>query len=225
MPLSGAHSNLAVVLLASGEGTNSQAIMDRSANGSLPVTVKAIISDRHGAHALERARDAGVAAELCLPSKYTARAQYDAALAAQIDRYRPGLVVLAGFMRILGADFVRRYYGNLLNIHPSLLPKYRGLHTHRRVLQASEREHGCSVHFVTATLDGGPVIAQVKVSVRPGDTESSLRARVLRQEHWLYPEVIGWFARGRLRLDAEQVIVDGKPLRDPVILPAQENNE
>ncbi|MGA9853671.1 MAG: phosphoribosylglycinamide formyltransferase [Gammaproteobacteria bacterium] len=220
-----AHSNLSIVVLASGEGTNLQAILDKSVEGTLPVTVKAVISDRTHTHALTRARSAGVAAEICMPNDYPDREQYDAALIKLIDRYKPGLVVLAGFMRILSDIFVQHFHGHLLNIHPSLLPKYRRLHTHRRVLEAAEQEHGCSVHFVSRTLDGGPVIAQIKVRVRPSDTEASLRARVLRQEHRLYPEVIGWFARGHLWLDDGQVVVDGKHLHTPIVLPAEESTE
>jgi len=223
MPAPTAHSDLPIVLLASGEGTNLQAILDNCANGSLSVTVAAVISDRSQARALTRARAAGVAAETCLPAEHPDREQYDAALIKLIDRHKPSLVVLAGFMRILSDHFVQHFRGRLLNIHPSLLPKYPGLHTHRRVLEAAEREHGCSVHFVTETLDSGPVIAQMKVTVQPDDTEAALRARVQRQEHRLYPEVIGWFARGRLQLDDEQVVLDGRRLQTPVILPAQEH--
>ncbi|HVC27942.1 MAG TPA: phosphoribosylglycinamide formyltransferase [Gammaproteobacteria bacterium] len=211
-----------IVVLASGEGTNLQAILDNCANDSLPVILKAVISDRPRNHALTRARSAGVAAETCLPADYADREQYDAALIKCIDHYKPRLVVLAGFMRIFGDNFVQHYRGCLLNIHPSLLPKHRGLQTHRRVLEAAEQEHGCSVHFVTRKLDGGPVIAQIKVRVQPQDTEASLRERVLRQEHRLYPEVIGWFARGRLRLDDSHVILDGEHLQAPINLPAEE---
>lgn len=223
MPAPTAHNKLPIVVLASGEGTNLQAILDKYAEDDLPVSVKAVISDRPQAPVLTRARNACVAAETCVPTDYADREHYDAALTKLIDRYKPALVVLAGFMRILGDNFVQDFHGRLLNIHPSLLPKYRGLHTHRRVLQAAEREHGCSVHFVTQMLDGGPLIAQVKVRVQPGDTEASLRARVLRQEHCLYPEVIGWFASGRLRLDDKQVILDGHRLQAPIMLPAKEH--
>ncbi|MDE2090942.1 MAG: phosphoribosylglycinamide formyltransferase [Gammaproteobacteria bacterium] len=222
MPAPTAHNNLPIVVLASGEGTNLQAILDNSAAGSLPVTIRAVICDRPQARALIRAHEAGVSAEAALPADYPDRQRYDAALIKLIDRHRPGLVVLAGFMRILGDDFVKQFHGRLLNIHPSLLPKYRGLHTHRRVLEAAEQEHGCSVHFVTQTLDGGPVIAQVKVKVHPGDTETSLRTRVQRQEHRLYPEVIGWFARNRLKLDDGYVLLDERRLQAPLMIPAQE---
>jgi len=224
MPAPIAHNNLPIVVLASGEGTNLQAILDSCANGTLPVTMKAVISDRSQARALTRARSAGVAAEICLPTGYADREQYDAMLIKLIDSYKPGLVVLAGFMRILSDSFVQHFHERLLNIHPSLLPKYRGLHTHRRVLKAGEQEHGCSVHFVTQTLDGGPVVAQIKVMVQPGDTEASLRMRVQRQEHRLYPEVIGWFARGRLQLDGEHMLLDGLRLQAPVMLPALEHD-
>lgn len=224
MPAPIAHNKFPIVVLASGEGTNFQAILDRSAGGDLPVRIKAVISDRSEARVLERARSAGIAAETCLAAQHQDRDHYDAALSSLIDKYQPALVVLAGFMRILGGQFVDHYRGRLLNIHPSLLPKYRGLHTHRRVLEAGEQEHGCSVHFVTRTLDGGPVIAQIKLKVIPGDSEDMLRARVQRQEHRLYPEVIGWFARGRLQLDDNHVVIDGKRLQAPVILPAQEHD-
>ncbi len=222
MPATTAYTNLPIVVLASGEGTNLQAILDNCANGTLPVSVEAVISDRPQARALVRAHGAGVVAETCLPDNYQDREQYDAALIKLIDRYKPGLVVLAGFMRILDDNFVQHFHGRLMNIHPSLLPKYRGLGTHRRVLEAAEQEHGCSVHFVTQTLDGGPVIAQVKVKVLPGDTGNSLRTRVQRQEHRLYPEVIGWFASARLRLDDGHVILDGKRLQAPIEFAAQE---
>ncbi|MHB8424800.1 MAG: phosphoribosylglycinamide formyltransferase [Gammaproteobacteria bacterium] len=201
---------LPLVVLISGAGTNLQAILDQCAQGTLPASVSAVISNRAEARGLQRAAAAAIPTHVLLPAEYADREQYDAALMEVIDRHTPGLVVLAGFLRILSDAFVRHYRGRLLNIHPSLLPKYRGLHTHRRVLEAGEREHGCSVHFVTGELDGGPVIAQAKVPVRPDDTEASLRARVQEQEHRLYPEVIGWFAAGRLRLQDGRVLRDGK---------------
>ncbi len=220
-----AQNKFSIVVLASGEGTNFQAILDRAAGGDLPISIQAVISDRPKARVLDRARSAGIDAETCLPAQRQDRDHYDAALSWQIDKYQPALVVLAGFMRILGGQFVDHYRGRLLNIHPSLLPNYRGLRTHRRVLQAGEQEHGCSVHFDTRTLDGGPVIAQIKLQVTPDDSEDTLRARVLRQEHRLYPEVIGRFAHGRLRLDDSHVVMDGKRLQAPVMLPAQEQNQ
>ena len=212
-----ARAPLPIVVLISGQGSNLQAILDRAAAGTLPVDLRAVISDRADAAGLERARRAGVKTEVVLPDAQAGRELYDAALTGVVERHAPGLVVLAGFMRILGHGFVSRHAGRLINIHPSLLPKYRGLHTHRRALEAGERLHGCSVHFVTEELDGGAVIAQAEVPVKPDDTEMTLRARVQRQEHRLYPEVIGWFAAGRVDLKGKQVWFDGAPLRMPRI--------
>jgi len=152
-----------------------------------------------------------------LPRDFPDRAAFDRALADAVQRYEPGLVVLAGFMRILGAEFVDRFAGRLVNIHPSLLPKYRGLHTHRRALEAGEREHGASVHFVTRELDGGPVVIQARVPIRNDDDEASLAARVLAEEHRIYPECIGWFAAGRLQLRDGAVLLDGRMLASPLV--------
>lgn len=204
---------LPVVVLVSGHGSNLQAILDKAA--TLHVDVRAVISDRAGAPALERARAAGIRAGVISPEDHPDREAYDDALKAAVDANSPGLVVLAGFMRILGADFVRYYAGRLLNIHPSLLPKYRGLHTHRRVLEAGDQRHGCSVHFVTDELDGGAVIAQAEIPVGKGDDEHALRVRVQALEHVIYPEVIGWYAAGRLRLDGGGILFDGMPLTMP----------
>ncbi|HSN17587.1 MAG TPA: phosphoribosylglycinamide formyltransferase [Gammaproteobacteria bacterium] len=213
MPAPPAASRLPIVVLVSGHGSNLQAILDKAAD--LAVQVRAVVSDRPEAQALERARQAGVPVEVVAPKAYPDRAAYDAALTAAVDAYQPGLVVLAGFMRILGPGFVRRFAGRLVNIHPSLLPKYRGLETHRKVLEAGDTQHGCSVHFVTDELDAGAVIAQAEVPVLPGDDEFSLRVRVQGVEHVIYPEVIGWFAAGRLGLKGGQVILDGTPLPGP----------
>jgi phosphoribosylglycinamide formyltransferase-1 len=147
------------------------------------------------------------------------REAYGESLHAAIDIQGAQLVILAGFMRILGTEFVRHYHGRMLNIHPSLLPKYRGLHTHRRALEAGERMHGCSAHFVTEELDGGPVIAQAPVPVLADDDEAALRARVQQREHMLYPEIIGWFASGRLSLEGSQARLDGELLDMPRLLP------
>lgn len=213
-------SPMPVVVLVSGHGSNLQAILDKAP--SLGFEVRAVISDRADAGALERARKAGVAAEVLPASGYPDRETYDAALAALIDKRAPGLVVLAGFMRILSGAFVRRYAGRMLNIHPSLLPKYRGLHTHRRALEAGDASHGCSVHFVTEELDAGAVIAQAEVPVKKGDDETTLRVRVQAREHVIYPEVIGWFAAGRLMLRDGHVVFDGAPLTMPKMFPWQE---
>lgn len=201
-----------LVVLASGAGTNLQAILDAIANGEIAAEVRAVISDKPGAYALQRARQAGIAAQALNPRDYATREAFDAALAELIDQHTPRLVVLAGFMRILTPAFVRHYAGRLLNIHPALLPNYRGLHTHRRVLEAGDTAHGASVHFVTEELDGGPIVLQESLPVLPGDTEASLAARVQKLEHEIYPRAIGWFASGRLQLDGERVMLDGRPV-------------
>jgi phosphoribosylglycinamide formyltransferase-1 len=186
------------------------------------VDVRAVISDRPEAHALTRARAARVSTQIIRAKDYPDREHHDAALIRAIDAQGAELVVLAGFMRILGPDFVRHYVGRLLNIHPSLLPKYRGLHTHRRVLEAGDPWHGCSVHFVTDELDGGAVIAQAEIPVKKGDDEHALRVRLQAREHVIYPEVIGWYAAGRMRLEDGHVVLDGVPLTTPKMFPRQE---
>lgn len=205
---------LRLVVLISGNGSNLQAILDAIAAGRLAARVCAVISNRAGAHGLERARLAEVDTEVIEPAPYADRADYDKALMARIDAHRPDLVILAGFMRILSPEFVHHYMGRMLNIHPSLLPKYRGLNTHQRALDAGETEHGCSVHFVTPELDGGPVIARARVEVRPDDDAATLAARVQASEHRLYPQVIGWYVQGRLQLEGDQVLLDERPLTE-----------
>ena len=217
--MSAGKAALPVVVLVSGYGSNLQAILDHVAAGTLPVEVRAVLSDRPEAEALKRARAAGVAVETLTAAEHPSKGAYDNALTEAVERHSPSLVVLAGFMRILGPEFVRRHLGHMLNIHPSLLPKHRGLHTHRRALDAGDRVHGCSVHFVTEELDGGPVIARAEVPVLAGDTEAELRTRVQRREHELYPEVIAWYAAGRLRLEGQRALLDGVPLAMPKIFP------
>lgn len=207
-----------LVVLISGRGSNLQAILDQAASGELPVDIAAVISNRPGVQGLERARRAGIAALELDHKLFADRPAFEAALIELIDRYQPELVILAGFMRVLTSGFTEHYRGRLLNIHPSLLPKFRGLHTHERAIAAGETEHGASIHFVTAELDGGPVIVQAHVPVLPGDDPDTLAARVLEQEHRLYPQAIHWFADGRLRLIGEQVLFDGKPLDQPLQL-------
>lgn len=207
-----------MVVLISGGGTNLQAIIDATARGGIAGYVAAVISNRPGAYGLERARAAGIPAEALDHREYADRESFDRALAQRIDAYRPGVVVLAGFMRILSEDFVRRYQGRMLNIHPSLLPAYRGLHTHARALADGVAEHGASVHFVTPELDGGPVILQARVPVREGDTPETLAARVLEREHVIYPLALQWYCAGRLRLEGDNVVFDGRRLSEPLRL-------
>jgi len=208
---------LPLVVLISGGGSNLQAIIDAAARG-LPVELRAVISNRADAQGLVRAERAGIPTRVVEHRDYAGREQYDQALMKQIDRYRPGLVALAGFMRILGPGFVRHYRGRLMNIHPSLLPRFRGLHTHQRALDAGHSRHGASVHFVTEELDGGPLIVQAQVPVLPGDDADRLAARVLEREHQIYPLAIRWFAEGRLAMTEDgRVLLDDQPLEAPVI--------
>lgn len=206
---------LPLVVLISGGGTNLQAIID-AAVADLPVDIRAVISNEADAFGLERARTAGIETRVLDHRAFAGREAYDAALAEVIDEYEPGLVVLAGFMRILTPAFVRHYHGRMLNIHPSLLPRYRGLDTHARALAAGDREHGATVHFVTEELDGGPLIIQARVPVLANDDPRTLARRVLEKEHVIYPAAIRWFAEGRLRLDDDRVMLDEKPLTTPV---------
>jgi len=203
---------LPVVVLISGNGSNLQALID-GARKDLPIHIRAVISNDPGAFGLERARRAEIESRILSHRDFRSRGEYDASLASVIDEFEPELVILAGFMRILTPAFVARFRGRMINIHPSLLPKLRGLHTHRRALEAGETIHGASVHFVTEELDGGPLVLQARVPVEPGDHPDRLGARVLAQEHRIYPQVVRWLAHGRLRLDAE-----GKPRLDGQVL-------
>ncbi|WP_328987783.1 phosphoribosylglycinamide formyltransferase [Thiorhodovibrio winogradskyi] len=213
---------LAVVVLISGSGSNLQALIDAQQTGDAPIAIRAVISNVPGVRGLERAQAAGISTAVLNHCLFSERAAFDSALMALIDSFDPGLVVLAGFMRILTPAFVRHYLGRLLNIHPSLLPKYPGLHTHARALAAGDSEHGATVHFVTEKLDGGPPILQARVPVLPRDDAEQLAARVLKQEHRIYPEVVRWFASGRLRLDPEnRAQLDGQVLTAPVELPPE----
>ena len=201
-----------VVVLLSGSGSNLQALIDSSLEQDNPLRIRAVVSNRADAYGLQRAQTAGIETAVLEHGDFDGREAFDAALVALIDGFTPDLVVLAGFMRILSASFVRHYQGRLLNIHPSLLPKYKGLHTHRRALEAGDAEHGCSVHFVTEELDGGPLVVQAVVPVAPDDTPESLAQRVHRQEHQIYPLAVRWFAEQRLRLGDEGALLDGQPL-------------
>ena len=192
-------------------------IAERAVRGELPIDVRAVISDRADARGLETAASMGIPVASLSPKDFPDRPSFDSALARLIDQYQPGLLILAGFMRILGGAFTSHFNGRTLNIHPSLLPKYRGLHTHRRALEAGDAHHGVSVHFVTEELDGGPVVIQARVPVLPDDTEATLIERVQHQEHSIYPEVVGWFASGRLVCRDGEAWLDGSPLKNPVI--------
>jgi len=201
-----------IVVLISGSGSNLQAILDAVASGFIAGRVRAVISNKANVFGLERAQQAGVATAVLDHKAYADRLSYDAALLAAIDEHQPDLVVLAGFMRILTPEFVTHYQGRLFNIHPSLLPKYQGLHTHQRAIDAGDFEHGCSVHFVTAELDGGPVVLQAKVPIFPGDDANTVAARVHEQEHQIYPLVIRWFCQNRLQQRSDQALLDGQVL-------------
>lgn len=217
----GQRERLPIVILISGRGSNMRAIAERAAQHDMPVEIRAVISDKPEAGGLAIARSMGIETRSLSPRDFADRAAHDAALGDLVASFHPRLIVLAGFMRILSACFIERFSGRILNIHPSLLPKYRGLHTHRRALEAQECEHGVSVHFVTLELDGGPVVIQACVDVRPDDTEASLSARVQRQEHSIYPQAVDWFARGRLALRDERVYLDGKVLESPIFIDAR----
>lgn len=189
-----------IVILISGRGSNLAALLDAARSGELPVRVAGVLSNRAGARGLAIAQEYGVPVEVVEHRRFARRDDFDAALAAAIDRFAPDFLVLAGFMRVLGDHFVHRYHGRLINIHPSLLPAFPGLHTHRRALAEGVRIHGCTVHFVTSELDHGPVIVQAAVPVLDSDDEETLAARVLVQEHRIYPRAIRWLAEGRLLL-------------------------
>ena len=210
-----------IVILISGRGSNMEALIAARDAGQLPVNIAAVISNRPDAAGLETAARAGITAHFIDHKAFSGRESFDAALAECIDGFAPDLVVLAGFMRILSDGFVRHYAGRLVNIHPSLLPSFPGLHTHRRALEEGVRIHGCTVHFVTPTLDHGPVIIQAAVPVLDGDTEATLAARVLRQEHRIYPQAVRWFAEDRLRLDGGRVRLAAE-LADGAVLIAPE---
>ncbi|MGW8310817.1 MAG: phosphoribosylglycinamide formyltransferase [Thiogranum sp.] len=209
---------LSLVVLISGRGSNLKAILDAIEHDRLEAVVRAVISSRADAPGLEYARRAGIDTLALDAADYPERPAYDRALSGLIDRFAPDLVLLAGFMRVLSADFVQRYRGRLINIHPSLLPALRGLNTHQRALDRGLREHGASVHFVTEELDGGPVFIQVKVPVLAGDDAATLAARVLRQEHRLYVEALRLLARQRIQWNGEQLLYESRPLLEPLQL-------
>lgn len=199
-----------IVVLISGSGTNLQAIIDAADAKQFNAEVVGVISNKTDAYGLTRAEHSKIPNQVVDHSVFNTRDEFEQALAKAIDGYQPDLVVLAGFMRILGSGFVQLYQGRMLNIHPSLLPKYQGLHTHQRALEAGDKEHGISIHFVTEELDGGPLIAQAKIDVLVSDDEKSLANRVQQLEYQLYPKVIGWFCEKRLKLSKTGAELDGQ---------------
>ncbi len=210
-----------LVVLVSGRGSNLAALIDARAAGRLPVEFAAVYSDRADAPALERARRAGIPVAAFVRRDYPDRLAFDRALFAAVDALQPALIVLAGYMRIISDEIVDTHAGRMINIHPSLLPAYRGLHTHERVLSAGDRVHGASVHFVGRELDGGPVIAQVRMPVEPGDDAQALAARLLPLEHLLLERVVELAARRAIEATPFGVVLDGTLLAAPLELDVQ----
>lgn len=211
-------ATLPLVVLLSGYGSNLQAIIDAQQRGELPVEIRAVISNRPQVLGLERAAQAGIPSIVLDHTRFATRAAFDLALQEKIDALGAELVVLAGFMRILTPEFVQHYAGRMLNVHPSLLPRHRGLNTHALALAAGDTHHGASIHFVTPELDGGPVIAQARLQIKTGDTAATLAARVSALEHVLYPRVIRWYAARRLLWHSGNLLLDGQPLTAPVMV-------
>ncbi|HUG98368.1 MAG TPA: phosphoribosylglycinamide formyltransferase [Gammaproteobacteria bacterium] len=209
---------LPVAALVSGYGSNLQALLDAAAAGRLHAEFRLVASDRPEAQGLDRARRAGIPAVALSPAGFPDRHAWHAALGALLHESGAQLVVLAGFMRVLAPDLVGAWRGRMLNVHPSLLPLYRGLHTHRRVLEAGDRMHGASIHFVTEELDGGPVILQARIPVLPGDDEQCLAQRVQAREHEIYPRAVEWLASGRLEWRDDVPWLDGRRLDHPVVV-------
>ncbi|MDB4824995.1 phosphoribosylglycinamide formyltransferase [Pseudomonadales bacterium] len=201
-----------IVVLLSGSGSNLQALIDACHNGDIRANIVAVISNKPGAFGLERAKAANIPAFALDHTQFDTRERFDRALAEMIEEQQPSLIVLAGFMRILSEFFTQQFAGKLLNIHPSLLPKYTGLNTHQRAIDAQDSEAGATVHFVTGELDGGPPVLQARVPIHPDDTAADLTQRVLVQEHKIYPQAVAWFVDGRLALDAGVASLDGRPL-------------
>jgi phosphoribosylglycinamide formyltransferase-1 len=206
-----------LAILISGRGSNMEAVARACRDGRIDATVGVVISDRDEARGLDIARELGIPTQVVAWKSFADRAAFERALAETIDAHRAEVIVLAGFMRILSPQFAQAYAGRLINIHPALLPKYRGLHTHERVLAAGDTEHGASVHFATAELDGGPVVLQSRLAVRPQENESQLAARVLATEHVILPRVLSWMAAGRLTWRDGRGWLDDQPLDAPIV--------
>lgn len=202
---------LPIVVLISGNGTNLQSIIDTIRNG-LSVEIRAVISNKANAYGLKRAKQANIPTHLISHRSFPSRIAFEKVLQETIYHYYPQLIVLAGFMRKLGPEFISHYRGRIINIHPSLLPKYPGLHTHERILITKDREHGVSIHYVTEDLDTGPLICQARLLVTPGDTPEILKERIHALEHVVYPEVLSWFADRRVVLDNHHIFLDGELL-------------
>jgi phosphoribosylglycinamide formyltransferase-1 len=205
-----------LAVLISGNGSNLQAIIDGCADGRIDATIRCVISNVADAYGLQRARRAGIATEILAHGDYPDRSLYDTELAGLLDGYDVDLIVLAGFMRILGAKFINSYAHRIINLHPSLLPRHKGLDTHAHVLRAGDKMHGASVHFVTADLDSGPVITQASTPVEADDTEDTLQYKIHGLEHVILPRVVGWFAQHRVELSDGQVLLDGSVIEQPV---------
>ncbi|MDN3682684.1 phosphoribosylglycinamide formyltransferase [Vibrio tapetis subsp. quintayensis] len=201
-----------IVVLISGSGSNLQAIIDACNDGQILGKVSAVFSNKADAYGLKRAEQSGSDTHFVNPKDFANRVEFDHALMQHIDNYQPDIIVLAGYMRILSAEFVEHYQGKMINVHPSLLPKYPGLDTHARAIEAGDAEHGTSVHFVTEELDGGPVILQANVPIFSGDTPELLQDRVQTQEHQIYPLVVKWLAEERLTMTDGKAVLDGKVL-------------
>jgi len=211
-------SQCRTAILISGSGTNLQSFINRVADNDAHLDLSVVISNRPDAYGLVRASEAGIATACIDHQDFADREKFDSAVAARLEAWQPELIILAGFMRILSAAFVRRYCGRILNIHPALLPAYPGLNTHQRVLDAGDIWHGSTVHFVTEELDGGPRILQGRLAVGENETADALAARVQAVEHQIYPLAAGWFAEGRLGLSDAKAWLDDKPLVEPVCL-------
>ncbi|MCG5531429.1 phosphoribosylglycinamide formyltransferase [Halorhodospira halochloris] len=211
-----------IAVLISGSGSNLQALLDAAAQGALAGEISAVISNRNDAYGLQRAAAAGLEQHVVDHRNYPDRESFDAALVAKLKELDTDIVVLAGFMRILTPTFIEPFWGRLLNIHPSLLPAFRGLHTHQRALEEQVSEHGCTVHFVTPELDAGPSIIQGVIRVTEQDTEQTLQRRTQRMEHLIYPRAVDWLSSGRLELDGNLPHLDGEQLKAPVRLHEEE---
>ncbi len=209
-------SSLTLVVLISGNGSNLQAIIDAVATGELPVKIKAVISNRPDAKGLARAKNANIPNLSIDHTLFESREAFDRQLIKEIEKFQPDLIILAGFMRILSEHFVTHFNGKLLNIHPSLLPEFKGLNTHQRALSEGKKKHGVTVHFVSNELDGGPLILQAIIDIKQNDTVESLQQRIHQQEYIIYPMAIKWVAQQRLNMTNQQVYLDKQLLKGPV---------